>query len=308
MRRFIYPEKNFEESDRVDAGCWIKVVCPTSEDLDFLVEEIGVPNSFVTDTADSDERPRIEHEDEWQLTIIRIPIETPEANTPYNTVPVGIIYSEERNVIATICYHRTQLIPDFIEHNRRKKISVHTETDFILRLILSSAVWFLKYLKQINFMLLEAEEALEKSIRNEDLLQIMKLQKCFVYFNTSIRGNESVMGKLKTLRYNNYDQELAEDVAIELNQAYNMVNVYSDILTGTMDAFASIISNNVNTIMKRMTSISIVLMLPTLVASLYGMNVPLPFSHIPYAFGAILVLCLLLSAFAFWYFKKVKWF
>lgn len=308
MRRFFLPKNVFTETDRVQSDCWIKVVCPTQDDLDFLIDEIGVPESFLADTADKDERPRVEIEDDWQLTIIRIPTETLEASIPYTTLPVGIIYSTERNIMVTICYHRSQLMQDFIDHNRRKKVSVHTETDFILRLILSSAVWFLKYLKQISSMVMEAEEALEKSIRNEDLLQLMRLQKCFVYFTTSIRGNESVMGKLRSLRYNNYDEELAEDVAIELNQAYNMVNIYSDILTGTMDSFASIISNNVNTIMKRMTSISIVLMLPTLVASLYGMNVKLAFADESWAFVAILLLSLLLSAGAFFYFKRIKWF
>lgn len=308
MRRFFLPKSNFIEIDQVVPDCWIKVVCPIQEDLDFLIEEIGVPESFLADTADRDERPRVEMEDDWQLTIIRVPTETLEASTPYSTMPVGIIYSAEKKVVVTICYHRSQFMQDFIDHNRRKKISVQTETDFILRLILCSAVWFLKYIKQISSMVMEAEEALEKSIRNEDLLQMMKLQKCFVYFNTSIRGNESVMGKIRALRYNNYDEELAEDVAIELNQAYNMVNVYSDILTGTMDAFASIISNNVNTIMKRMTSISIVLMLPTLIASLYGMNVKLAFADKSWAFIGILMLSLLLSAGAFTYFKRIKWF
>lgn len=308
MRRYIYPQEAFIERDKLMPGCWIKVVRPSAADLDYLIEEVGVPESFLADTADNDERPRMEIEEGWQLTIIRIPVETLESTTPYNTVPVGIIYSAEKQITVTICYHRSQLMQDFIEHNKRKQIVVETETDFILRLILSSAVWFLKYIKQISFLVMEAEEALEKSIRNEDLLQMMKLQKCLVYFNTSIRGNQSVMGKLRSTRYSSYDQDLAEDVAIELNQAYNMVNVYSDILTGTMDAFASIISNNVNTIMKRMTSISIVLMLPTMVASLYGMNVELPFANKPWAFAALLWASLLLSAGAFAYFKRIKWF
>lgn len=308
MRKFYLPQQHFIQVDAFQPHCWIKVVQPTSEDIDYLSDEIGVPDSFIADTADTDERPRTEEEDGWRLTIIRIPVETPESSSPYSTIPVGIITHEEKQLIITICYRRTDLIPDFIAHNSRKRISVHSDIDFILRLILSSAVWFLKYLKQISFLVLESEESLEKSIRNEDLLQMMRIQKSLVYFNTSIRGNESVMGKFKLMHYDNYDVELAEDVAIELNQAYNMVNVYSDIMTGTMDAFGGIINNNINTIMRRMTSVSIVLMLPTLIASLYGMNVGLPHSESPWAFVIIVLLCLTLSTIAFFIFKKIKWF
>ena len=309
MRRFIYPKEHFIEKENPEPGCWLKVVCPTQAELDYLIDDIGIPESFISDTADTDERPRMEDEDGWDLTIIRVPVKTQrEDSVPYNTIPVGIIYSEERDLTVTISYHRTEFMQDFIDHNRRKRIEITTESDFILRLILTSAVWFLKYIKQISTLVMEAEEALEKSIRNEDLLQMMKLQKTLVYFNTAIRGNESVMGKLKAQRYRDYDADLAEDVAIELNQAYNMVNVYSDILTGTMDAFASIISNNVNTIMKRMTSISIVLMLPTMIASFYGMNMKLAFADQPWAFVLVLAFSLALSVGAFFFFKRIRWF
>lgn len=154
------------------------------------------------------------------------------------------------------------MIPDFIQHICRKSINIPNKYELILRIIYSSAVWFLKYLKQINNEVSMAEKELEQSIRNEDLLRLMNLQKTLVYFNTSIRGNEVMVGKLQNI-FNEKDYqnpELTDDVLIELKQAHNMVNIYSDILTGTMDAFASIISNNVNTIMKRMTSLSIILM------------------------------------------------
>lgn len=179
-----------------------------------------------------------------------------------------------------------------------------------MRLIHSSAVWFLKYLKQINAEVANAEKALEKSIRNEDLLQLMNLEKSMVYFNTSIRGNEVMLAKLQNIfqdpKY--IDKELVEDVEIELRQAHLTVNIYSDILTGTMDTFASIISNNVNTIMKRMTSTSIILMVPTLIASFYGMNVPILGENMPHAFAAIVLLSLSISTVAFIIFRKIKWF
>lgn len=202
------------------------------------------------------------------------------------------------------------MIPDFIEHTRRKGINVPNKYELILRLIYSSAVWFLKYLKQINNEVSCAEKELEKSIRNEDLLRLMNLQKSLVYFNTSIRGNETMIGKLGNI-FNEKDyqnSELTEDVLIELKQAHNMVNIYSDILTGTMDAFASIISNNVNTIMKRMTSLSIVLMVPTLIASFYGMNVDIHLEHVPHAFSLIALISVCLSVTALIIFRKIKWF
>ena len=210
----------------------------------------------------------------------------------------------------SVCFQNTDMITDFISYTRRKNIIVRNKYELILRLIYSSAVWFLKYLKQIYNAVASAEKELEKSIRNEDLLQLMKLQKTLVYFNTSIRGNEVMVGKLQSIfqekDYKNKD--LVEDVVIELKQAYNTVNIYSDILTGTMDAFASIISNNVNTIMKRMTSISIILMVPTLIASFYGMNVDVHIDNIPYAFSIIVLISIALSALAFMIFRKIKWF
>ena len=202
------------------------------------------------------------------------------------------------------------MLTDFIEHTRKKSVLVRNKLDLIFRLIYSSAVWFLKYLKQINVDVTAAEKELEKSIKNEDLLRLMKLQKTLVYFNTSIRGNEVLIGKLKTIFSDTdyLDADLVEDVVIELKQAYNTVNIYSDILTGTMDAFASIISNNVNVIMKRMTSLSITPMIPTLIASFYGMNVDIHLEEMPHAFAWIVIASVVLSGLSFVLFKKIKWF
>ena len=189
---------------------------------------------------------------------------------PFITVPIGIITNND--IIVSVCYHRTELLPDFIQHTRRKNICVNNKLELILRLIYSSAVWFLKYLKQINNEVANAEKELEKSIRNEDLLRLL------------------------------------DDAVIELRQAYNTVNIYSDILTGTMDAFASIISNNVNDIMKRMTSLSITLMIPTVIASFYGMNVDIHLDSFPHAFLLIVLLSAAISAGTFVWFRRIKWF
>ena len=289
MRKYLYSENGFTEKAEWQPNCWVNVECPDNDDFKFLTEELKVPESFLEDIADVDERPRTETEDNWLLTILRIPMQSNQRGVPFITVPIGIITND--GIIVSVCYHHTELIPDFIQHTRRKNIVVNNKLDLILRIIYSSAVWF-------------AEKELEKSIRNEDLLQLMKLQKTLVYFNTSIRGNEVMIGRLKNIfQDTNYlDLELLEDVVIELKQAYNTVNIYSDILTGTMDAFASIISNNVNAIMKRMTSLSITLMIPTLIASFYGMNVDI------HAFIFIILLSAILSAVTFVWFRRIKWF
>lgn len=308
MRTYLYCEAGFVEKAQWLPNSWVNVVCPDTDDFRFLTQELNVPESFLNDIADTDERPRTETEGDWLLTILRIPIQSTQQGIPFSTVPIGIITNGE--VIVSLCYYKTELIPDFIEHTRRKGVVVRNKLDLIFRLIYSSAVWFLKYLKQINNDVTAAEKELERSIRNEDLLRLMKLQKTLVYFNTSIRGNEIMIGKLTSIFQDTdfLDKELVEDVIIELKQAYNTVNIYSDILTGTMDAFASIISNNVNTIMKRMTSISIILMVPTLIASFYGMNVDVHIEEVPHAFALIVICSVFLSATAFVIFKKIKWF
>ena len=293
MRQFLYCEAGYVEKDQWLPNSWVNVECPTPEDLQFLMDRFNVPESFLS--------PRIEYEGNWLLTILRIPLQNQDHDIPFNTVPIGIITNNE--IIVSVCYHKTDLIPDFIRYTQRKELQIKNKYELILRLIHSSAVWFLKYLKQINYAVTEAEKALEKSIRNEDLLALMKLEK-------SIRGNEVMLAKLQNIfqepQY--IDKDLVEDVEIELKQAHNTVNIYSDILTGTMDAFASIISNNVNTIMKRMTSLSIILMVPTLIASFYGMNVPIYMEDMPHGFVVIILLSILLSATAFFIFRKIKWF
>ena len=308
MRTFLYCEAGFVEKDQWLPNSWVNVECPTPEDIHYLTNQFNVPESFLSDIADTDERPRIEYEGNWLWTIIRIPVQSQEQGIPFTTIPLGIMTNNE--IIISVCYYKTELIPDFIRYTRRKEVVVRHKYDLILRLIHSSAVWFLKYLKQINIDISAAEKELERSIRNEDLLRLMRLQKTLVYFNTSIRGNEVMIGKLRTIFQDTdyLDTELVEDVIIELKQALNTVNIYSDILTGTMDAFASIISNNVNTIMKRMTSLSIVLMLPTLIASFYGMNVDIHLEEVPFAFSLIVLFSIGLSTLAFVIFRKIKWF
>ena len=307
MRTYLSLEAGLSQLEEYTPKCWINIEFPDEDDLHFLTEELGVPSEFLADIADVDERPRTEKEDDWQLTILRIPLESNIQGLPYMTDPVGVITGKETTI--TVCYRKSQLIPDFISHIRRKSISITSQADFITRMIYSSAVWFLKYLKLIYLEINRAEKELEESVRNEDLMRIMRLQKSLVYFSTSIRGNEAMLGRLRTAtRAGEIDPDLVEDVSIELRQAYNTINIYTDICNSTMDALGSIISNNVNTIMKRMTSLQIVLTIPTMIASFYGMNVDVYIAEWHYSFVAIMIISVIISAIAFVLFKRIKWF
>jgi magnesium transporter len=214
------------------------------------------------------------------------------------------------SVFVTISFFTTDLIADFITFSKRKNIHINDNPEFVFRLLLSSSVWFLKYLKQINIEIKKAEITLEKSIRNEDLQTLFSIEKSLVYFKTSLQSNDILLHRLK--RQKNIAEalnyELIEDVEIELRQAIETTNIFSDILTGMMDAYASVISNNLNIVMKRLTSISIVLMIPTLIASMYGMNVPNSLQDNPNGFAIVVLLSMIVATLGVILFMMKKWF
>ena len=199
------------------------------------------------------------------------------------------------------------MIADFIDHSNKRHIRVDNQPDFVLRLVYSSTFWFLQYLKEINSRVSAETRLLEKSVRNEQLLGLMRLQKSLVYFNTALQGNSMLVERLDKVFADDCDTDLLEDVEIEMGQAANTVNVYMEILSTSMDTFASVISNNVNDIMKRMTSISIILMIPTLVASFYGMNVKVWGAALPCAFWLVVSLSFLLAAGVWYWLRRLKW-
>ena len=308
MRRFLWCDEGFTEKEVWQADCWINVEVPTPADIKYLIEDLNVPDSFLSDIEDADERPRIEEEDGWTLIILRIPYRDKGNDIPYITVPLGFIMKAPYFV--TVCHYNTDMLPDFIRYGNRKRLTLEGNWDLLFRLFLSSSVWYLKYLKQINYQSRQVEKELEKSIENEELQRLLKIEKSLVFFITSMRGNDNLLVKLKNLKSQRkyYDDDLVEDVEIELRQALDSARIYSDILSGTMDAYASVISNNLNVIMKRMTSISMLLMIPTLVASLYGMNVPNSLSENRNGFVIIFVVCMAFSLVAFWFLKRRRWF
>lgn len=283
---------------------WINVINPTENDKNYLLNEIGVPEAFYNDIEDIDERPRIETEDGWNLFILRIPVKTNDIKLPFNTAPLGIVFKDQ--VFVTVCFHETDILTDLVKYLSRKNIRIQNDFEMVLRILLSSSVWYLKYLKQINQLIKIAENNLEKSIKNEDLQTLLQIEKCLVFFITSLKGNDILFHRLKMIKSqkDSYDQDLIEDVDIEIRQAQETTSIYSDILSGMMDAYASVISNNLNIIMKRLTSISILIMIPTLVASLYGMNVPNNLSENGSGFWIIIAVSLVMSLVGAFLFKR----
>lgn len=308
MKTLFKNGEGLVQIEKWEPTCWVNIEIPTEDEKNYLLNDLQIPEAFYNDIEDVDERPRMEVENGWYLIIVRLPYKSTDVAIPYSTVPLGIIFKGD--VLVSISFYKTELISDFITYTRRKKINKKDNFDFVLKVLLSSSVWFQKYLKQINQNIKLAETKLENSIRNEDLQTLLQIEKCLVFFTTSIKGNEVLVHRLKNLKEyrESYDSELFEDVEIEQRQALETTNIYSDILSGMMDAYASVISNNLNVIMKQLTSISIILMIPTLIASLYGMNVPNAFEDNHFGFWIVLTISLGLSSLGVLIFRKRRWF
>ncbi|RTY95835.1 magnesium transporter CorA family protein [Flavobacterium sp. GT3R68] len=308
MITFYKKNNGLIETPTLEANSWISVAEPTSEETSFLLKELQIPEAFYNDIEDIDERPRIEIENGWFLIILRIPIKSNDEKLPFNTAPLGLIFKDD--VFVSLCFHQTDMLSDFVLYSQRKKITIDNHFDLVLKLLLSSSIWFLKYLKLINQRVKQAEENLEESIKNEELQALLQIGKCLVFFITSLKGNDILFHRLKNLKNykDTFDPDLLEDVEIELRQAEETTNIYSNILTGMMDAYASVISNNLNVIMKKLTSISIILMIPTVVASFYGMNVPNNLQDSTNGFIIVILISLIISVFGVFLFKKKNMF
>ena len=308
MRAFYKNNNGLIEIKEWTPNCWINIESPSETEKKYLLEELQIPEAFYNDIEDIDERPRMESEDGWNLFIMRIPIKSNDVKLPFQTIPIGLIFKDD--VCVTISFYKTEIVADFVQYTKRKNITIKDNFDLVLRLLLSSSIWYLKYLKQINQKIKLAEDNLEKSIKNEELQALLQIEKCLVFFITSLKGNNVLFHRIKNLKAHreHFDPDLLEDVDIEISQAQDTANIYSNILTGMMDAYASVISNNMNNIMKQMTSISIILMIPTLIASLYGMNVPNGLEESKYGIWILLFLSVILSTVGFLLFKRRRWF
>jgi magnesium transporter len=291
--------------DAWQPNCWIQVTCPTEEDIQMLEEQYQIPDYFLSDISDTDERARYEYDDGWMLIILRIPyVKEIRSRTPYTTVPLGIIH--KRDVTITVCYYETNMMLDFVSFQQKRGEGFVDYVDMIFRLFLSSAVWYLKRLKQISALIERAKRNLDKDVNNESLIGLSRLQDSLTYFITSIRGNETLLQKLKIkLQVDELDADLIEDVNIEMTQARETSSIYSNILESTMDTYTSVINNNMNTIMRTLTSVSIILMFPTLIASLFGMNLVNGMETKPWGFIIALILSFVVSGLS-WVFLRHK--
>ncbi len=303
MRTYWNIDKNLSVIKEWQPNCWIQVTCPTDEDKDFLEEKFQIPDYFLSDISDTDERARYEYDDGWMLIILRIPyVKEIRSRTPYTTVPLGIIH--KRDVTITVCYYETNMMIDFVSFQQKRGEGFTDYVDLIFRLFLSSAVWYLKRLKQINTLIEKAKHNLDHNVNNESLIGLSRLQDSLTYFITSIRGNETLLQKLKfKLQVDELDADLIEDVNIEMTQARETTSIYSDILESTMDTYSSIINNNMNTTMRTLTSVTIILMFSTLVASLFGMNLVNGMEQSPWGFLIAIVISVVVSGITWWILK-----
>lgn len=191
MKRFLHCNNGYVDQDRCFSDSWVNIEVPDADDMRFLIDDLGVPQFFLDDLADVDERPRFDTDGGWLLTILRVPMADPSGELPYITVPLGIFTNG--NMIVTVCYHKTVVIDDFINFSRRKSLVINAQQDFVLRLLFSATYWFLTYLKDINAQVKASEVELRKSVQNRDLMKLMRMQNSLVYFNTSIHGNASLL-------------------------------------------------------------------------------------------------------------------
>ena len=300
MRTYWNTNGGLRTINEWEPNCWIQLTCPTDEDRRYIVDQFDIPEYFLSDISDTDERARYEYDDGWMLIILRIPyVKEIRSRTPYTTVPLGIIH--KRDVTITVCYYETQMMIDFVSFQQRRNEGFVDYVDMIFRIFLSSAVWYLKRLKLISGIIDKAKRDMDHGVNNENLIGLSRLQDSLTYFITSIRGNETLLQKLKfKLQVDELDADLIEDVNIEMSQARETAHIYSEILESTMDTYTSLINNNMNTVMRTLTSVSIILMFPTLISSLFGMNLINGMETNWIGFPVALILSVVVSVGSWW--------
>ncbi|MCI9016382.1 MAG: magnesium transporter CorA family protein [Clostridia bacterium] len=286
----------------IENGCWISMINPTEEEIKKVCKKVKINEEFIKYPLDYEEKARIDKEEEEAsiLFVIDVPIiEKNKEAESYTTMPLGIIVVRDEYFI-TVSLKRNKIIDNF-EKNRVKGFSTYKKTRFLFQIMFLNSSYYLTYLKQINKETEIAESILKNSMKNRELLKLLSLEKSLVYFTTSLKSNELVMEKTlrgKILKLYEEDEDILEDAIVENKQAIEMSKIYSDILNGTMDAYASIISNNLNGVMKFLTSITIILAIPTLIASLWGMNVPVPLQNSQYGFPVLIIISICVTIIA----------
>lgn len=296
--------------DKPEDGSWINVLPPLKqEEFSELSESLDIPIDFLKDSLDIDERSRYEIDDNVKLIVIKTPTENNSFNDSdafYITIPICIILTH--NQIVTVNSFENEAIKKFL--NTFQNRNPDKKNMMVLKIFEKVTNNFQDYLKEINMRRNNLEHKLYVANRNEELFQLMRIQKSLVYFLTALRSNELLMMKMvrtNILQLNEDEKDFLDDLIVETSQALEMANTYTNILSSTLDAFASIISNNQNEVLKRLTTLTIVLTVPILIASIYGMNVPIPYKDTPYAFWIPVIFSLIILAVVAWnYWKRVK--
>jgi len=311
IKKFKTIRGELKEISDFEKGCWVNVSNQqtNNNELEALSQKLKIPLDFLTDPLDVNERSRIEKEEEYILIVLRVPLfDKKKVDIPFTTLPIGIIFSKD--LFLTVSSRDSEIIADFI-NGKVKNFSTEDKNSAILKIFSRTALLYLKYLREISDRTNIVEKELHKAMKNEELIKLLNIEKSLVFFVTSLKENELMMERLQKIelvKFDSQDQDLLEDVIIENKQAIEMADVYSNILSGMMDAFASVISNNLNVVLKLLTSITIILMIPTLITSIYGMNVGLPFQHSLHAFTIVMTISMVLSISGVLMFMKRKWF
>lgn len=289
------------------AGCWLHVTQPTTAEL-AVVREFGIPAPLLDHVADIDERPRVEHVGDCVLVVMNYPLRGDEATgPPWRTLPLSVFLAPQG--IVTLSQAPTSFLQPLLD-GQVQGLSTDRGTEFVLRVFWQLADACLRGLREINAGVENLENELKRSLRNEEVLGLLDFQKSLTYFATGLKANELVLERLQrvpTMHWADQDQELLDDVRVELRQAVEMVEIADHVLSDMMDAFASIVSNNLNSVMKVLTSVTIILAVPTLIASVYGMNVGLPGAHSPLAFAGIVGLSVAVCGGLFFVFRHRNW-
>ena len=298
--------KKLEEVKEYKKGAWISLVSPSEEEIQEVCNAIDLEEEFLRYPLDYEEKARIDKEDENVLFIIDVPIiEMDKDNKVYTTMPLGMIVVRD-DYFVTVSLKQNRVISNF-ENGVIKGLYTFKKTRFILQILYSNASLYLNLLKQINRETEIAENVLQRSMKNKELIKLLSMEKSLVYFTTSLKSNEAVMERTlrgRIVKLYDEDEDILEDAIVENKQAIEMARIYRDILTGTMDAYASIISNNLNGVMKYLTTITIILAIPTMIASYWGMNVPVPLQENPFGFVLIVVFSILIGVIASLWLKK----
>ena len=301
----------FEEIKEFKKGSWINLTNPSEAEIKKVCENINIQEGFIRDALDFEEKARIdtEEDDSTTLFVVDVPIiekdKEHDENDIYTTMPLGMIFVRDDYFI-TVSLRKNKVIESF-EKMKIKNFVTYKKSRFLFQILYLNASLYLTYLKQINKETEIAEYILKKSMKNKELLKLLSLEKSLVYFTTSLKSNELVMEKTmrgKIIKLYEEDEDILEDAITENKQAIEMAKIYSDILTGTMDAYASIISNNLNGVMKFLTSITIVLAVPTMVSSFWGMNVNLPFQDSKFGFPIMILISVTLTLIVTWWLKR----